>query len=120
MPTTNHKRQNPASRGSSSEPVMTTEQPAAPSEAPETPRPASQVAAAPQPQAAAPQPQAVAPQQQPAPPAPQAAPAHQPPPHQNQQGQQARRGEGLNIGELKEMSIQKLTGIAKELNVAGA
>src|SRR5512134_2062967 len=34
---------------------------------------------------------------------------------------QARRpGEGLNIGELKDMSIQKLTQIAKELNVAGA
>ena len=35
-------------------------------------------------------------------------------------GAQARSGEGLNIGELKEMSIQKLTQIAKDLNVAGA
>ncbi len=31
-----------------------------------------------------------------------------------------RPGEGLNIGELKDMSIQKLTQIAKDLNVAGA
>jgi transcription termination factor Rho len=37
------------------------------------------------------------------------------------QGQKPRRnGEGLNIGELKDMSIQKLTQVAKELNVAGA
>src|SRR5512137_1784817 len=35
-------------------------------------------------------------------------------------GAQSRPGEGLNIGELKEMSIQKLTQVAKELNVAGA
>ena len=27
---------------------------------------------------------------------------------------------GLNIGELKEMSIQRLTQVAQELNVAGA
>src|SRR5712691_2599694 len=40
-----------------------------------------------------------------------------PPP---QPAQQPRSGQGLNIGELKEMSIQKLTQIAKELNVAGA
>ena len=32
----------------------------------------------------------------------------------------ARRGRGLNISELKDMSIQKLTQVAKELNVAGA
>jgi transcription termination factor Rho len=31
-----------------------------------------------------------------------------------------RPGEGLNISELKDMSIQKLTQIAKDLNVAGA
>jgi transcription termination factor Rho len=67
-----------------------------------------------------------------APPAPAAAPAETPqptsaatapsPPPQRppQQGQGQRRGEGLNIGELKDMSIQKLTQIAKELNVAGA
>src|SRR3970040_1384701 len=30
------------------------------------------------------------------------------------------RREGLNIAELKEMSIQKLTQIAKDMNVAGA
>jgi transcription termination factor Rho len=34
--------------------------------------------------------------------------------------QQRRPGEGLNISELKDMSIQKLTQIAKDLNVAGA
>src|SRR5204863_2790358 len=32
----------------------------------------------------------------------------------------ASRGTRLNIGELKDMSIQKLTQIAKDLNVAGA
>jgi transcription termination factor Rho len=32
----------------------------------------------------------------------------------------APQGKSLNIGELKEMSIQKLTQIAKDLNVAGA
>jgi transcription termination factor Rho len=30
------------------------------------------------------------------------------------------RRPGLNIGELKDMSIQKLTQVAKELNVPGA
>ena len=35
-------------------------------------------------------------------------------------GGQKRSGDGLNIAELKEMSIQKLTQIAKDLNVAGA
>jgi len=34
--------------------------------------------------------------------------------------QPRRQGDGLNIGELKDMSIQKLTQIAKDLNVAGA
>ncbi len=33
---------------------------------------------------------------------------------------QKRTGEGLNISELKEMSIQKLTQVAKDLNVTGA
>src|SRR5262245_20581864 len=42
-------------------------------------------------------------------------PRPQPPPQPP-----SRRGEGLNIGELKEMSIQKITQVAKELNVAGA
>jgi transcription termination factor Rho len=35
-------------------------------------------------------------------------------------GAPKRPGEGLNIAELKDMSIQKLTQIAKDLNVAGA
>jgi len=41
------------------------------------------------------------------------------PPHQHQQHQQQRR-DGLNITDLKDMSIQKLTQIAKDLNVGGA
>src|SRR5213592_1298939 len=44
-------------------------------------------------------------------------------PQQQQQPQQApprRPGEGLNITDLKDMSIQKLTQIAKDMNVAGA
>ena len=36
------------------------------------------------------------------------------------QRQEARRGQGLNITELKDKSIQQLTQIAKDLNVAGA
>src|SRR5687768_5609125 len=92
MPT-NHKRPNPAPRGSSSELTASPEQPTATTEAP---------AAAP---ATTTAPAGDSPQ----------APAQRPP----QQGQ-PRRGEGLNIGELKDMSIQKLTQIAKELNVAGA
>jgi len=55
-----------------------------------------------------------------APPAPPPAPTPQQPPPQNQQRQEGRRGQGLNITELKDMSIQKLTQIAKDLNVAGA
>jgi transcription termination factor Rho len=54
----------------------------------------------------------------PPPPAAQAPPAQQSP--QSQQRQEGRRGQGLNITELKDMSIQKLTQIAKDLNVAGA
>ena len=34
--------------------------------------------------------------------------------------QAAGRGKGLNIGELKDMNIQKLTQVAKDMNVAGA
>jgi transcription termination factor Rho len=44
------------------------------------------------------------------------APPQQPPPQQ----QQRRAGQGLNITDLKDMSIQKLTQIAKDLTVAGA
>jgi transcription termination factor Rho len=39
---------------------------------------------------------------------------------QDQQRQEGRRGQGLNITELKDKSIQQLTQIAKDLNVAGA
>jgi transcription termination factor Rho len=67
-----------------------------------------------------PPPQAAAPPAPPTPPPPaaQAPPAQQSP--QSQQRQEGRRGQGLNITELKDMSIQKLTQIAKDLNVAGA
>jgi transcription termination factor Rho len=103
MPT-NHKRQNAAPRGSSNELTAASDQPETtattepPTETPPAPAPAQATSAA----------EGQAPSQP---------PQQQRPP---QQGQQGRRGEGLNIGELKEMSIQKLTQIAKELNVAGA
>jgi transcription termination factor Rho len=43
-----------------------------------------------------------------------------PQPPQPQPQQQRRAGQGLNITDLKDMSIQKLTQIAKDLTVAGA
>jgi transcription termination factor Rho len=70
-----------------------------------------------------------APQPSPTPaPAATAAPGPQPPEGggrpdrgQRQEGrQEGRRGQGLNITELKDKSIQQLTQIAKDLNVAGA
>ncbi len=114
MPT-NHKRQNAAPRGSASELAASPEQPT--TTTPEAPAataapPAATAAAPPAATAAAPPAPSEAPPQQ----QPQQPPQQQRP--QQQQGQ--RRGEGLNIGELKDMSIQKLTQIAKELNVAGA
>jgi transcription termination factor Rho len=52
------------------------------------------------------------------------APKGAPPPQPPQQAQQPRegggRGRGLNITDLKDKSIQQLTQIAKDLNVAGA
>jgi transcription termination factor Rho len=48
---------------------------------------------------------------------PSAPPQPAPPP---QQQPQRRAGQGLNITDLKDMSIQKLTQIAKDLTVAGA
>src|SRR3954467_2464964 len=51
--------------------------------------------------------------------APVSAPAAPPAPEQPRAAQR-RPGEGLNITELKDMSIQKLTQIAKDLTVAGA
>jgi transcription termination factor Rho len=48
-------------------------------------------------------------------------PPPQPPPPQQQEGRPSTgSGRGLNISELKDMSIQKLTQVAKELNVPGA
>ncbi len=124
MPT-NHKRQNPASRGSANELAASPEQPAT---ATETPAPQAAPAAdlssdlsaeARGAKVEARSAKVDAPQAQQAPAASQAPPPQQRPP-QHGQGQGQRRGEGLNIGELKDMSIQKLTQIAKELNVAGA
>src|SRR5881396_2327363 len=43
-----------------------------------------------------------------------------PAPEQPKGGPPRRPGEGLNITDLKDMSIQKLTQIAKDMNVAGA
>jgi transcription termination factor Rho len=124
MPT-NHKRQNPASRGSANELAASPDQPTATAE---TPAPAAATAAAPVPadltaEARSAKVEAPPPSQ---PQASSPAASSPPPPRapqqqgQAQQGQGQRRGEGLNIGELKDMSIQKLTQIAKELNVAGA
>ncbi len=72
-----------------------------------------------QPKAAAVQ-EAAAPAQPPAasPPAQPAAAAA--PPQQSAPGQQPQRRQGLNITDLKDMGIQKLTQIAKDLNVGGA
>jgi transcription termination factor Rho len=52
------------------------------------------------------------------PPAQQAPQSQQGQPHQQHQQQQRR--DGLNITDLKDMSIQKLTQVAKDLNVGGA
>ena len=60
-------------------------------------------------------------QPQPPPEAPPATPAPaqaSAPPRQG--GEDNRRGKGLNITELKDMPIPKLTQVAKDLNVAGA
>jgi transcription termination factor Rho len=54
---------------------------------------------------------------QPQPPSPQASASQRPSP---QQQQPQRPRPGLNITDLKDMSIQKLTQIAKDLNVGGA
>jgi len=72
------------------------------------------------------QPKAAAEQEATAPaPPPGASPPSQPapasaPPQQSAQGQPPQRRQGLNITDLKDMGIQKLTQIAKYLNVGGA
>jgi transcription termination factor Rho len=61
-------------------------------------------------------------------PRPDGSPAAPPPPQaraeggapQQRSGEDNRRGRGLNITDLKDKSIQQLTQIAKDLNVAGA
>jgi transcription termination factor Rho len=79
------------------EPVATAEQPNG--------EPAAQETASPQQPAAAP-------------PQPAAQASQSPPPQQPRD--EGRRGRGLNINDLKDKSIQQLTQIAKDLNVAGA
>jgi len=137
-----------AARQSSTEAVVETPEPIADATAAPSPvaPPKPAAAAAPPPAAAPPTPPAVAavppaatPPTAPAAAAPAVAPAAgsagaaaappatAPPsaaPPQNQGRhdgrQEGRRGQGLNITELKDMSIQKLTQIAKDLTVAGA
>jgi transcription termination factor Rho len=92
----NQKRNAPARIANAAPPAEAS----APTTAPETPAPSES-----QPQAATP----------PAPPGSQPPPSSQQP---AQQPQQQRRG--LNITDLKDMSIQKLTQIAKDMTVAGA
>jgi transcription termination factor Rho len=101
MPT-NHKRHGPAkvANGHAADPAPAADTPSEPKAAASQPQPAPP-ASPPQPSAAQP----AAPQGQQAQPAPPA--------------QQGRR-EGLNITDLKDMSIQKLTQIAKDLTVGGA
>jgi transcription termination factor Rho len=54
-------------------------------------------------------------------PAPDANPTAEAPPQDPSKAATTRRpGEGLNITDLKDMSIQKLTQIAKDMSVAGA
>jgi transcription termination factor Rho len=60
----------------------------------------------------------VTPELAPSAPSPQEAPPQSQQPQQSQQPRRA--GQGLNITDLKDMSIQKLTQIAKDLTVAGA
>jgi transcription termination factor Rho len=83
-------------------------------------QPADQVATADQPngEQAPQETAAAAPEAQPAGQAQQAPP--QPAPPQQRGGEEGRRGRGLNINDLKDKSIQQLTQIAKDLNVAGA
>jgi transcription termination factor Rho len=102
-----HKRHTPARTANG--PIAT--EAAAPAE---TANPESSSAAQSTPTADAPPPQGQA--------QPSAPPQPAPPPQQQPQQQQPQRraGQGLNITDLKDMSIQKLTQIAKDLTVAGA
>jgi transcription termination factor Rho len=115
----NHKRQPQTPRASNGQatpaetPATADTQPEAAAQAPAPPQPPSDE---PKPAPAPPQPPSDAPkpapdQSQPPSDAPKPAPAAE---------GQKRSGEGLSISELKEMSIQKLTQVAKDLNVAGA
>src|SRR5215471_14796955 len=77
------------------------------------PATAPEAAAAPPAEAVTPEPPKAAAPPPPPPPQP-APPPPSPPPQQDQ------RRQGLNITDLKDMSIQKLTQIAKDLTVGGA
>ncbi len=76
-----------------------------------TDQPTAQITA----EAPAPDTPTTAPQPPPAP-----VPQQQPPPHHGQAQQAQPRRDGLRITDLKDMSIQKLTQIAKDLSVGGA
>jgi len=91
-------------------PAATTETPAAEQPQPTAPSQPSQNAP---PQRSSPPPQSSQPQSsQP--------PQQAAPPQQSQPQQQGSRRDGLRITDLKDMSIQKLTQIAKDLSVSGA
>jgi transcription termination factor Rho len=91
-------------------PAATTETPAAEQPQPTAPSQPSQNAP---PQRSSPPPQSSQPQSsQP--------PQQAAPPQQSQPQQQGSRRDGLRITDLKDMSIQKLTQIAKDLSVGGA
>src|SRR5262245_15141695 len=97
-----HKRHTPARAANG--PIAT--EAVAPAET--NPESSSAAQSTPTPEAPPPQPQGQAQQSAPPPPAP-------PPQPPQQQQQQQRRAQGLNITDLKDMSIQKLTQIAKDL-----
>jgi transcription termination factor Rho len=95
------------------------EMPAAEPPAPATPSPPSQSS---QPPRSAPPPQSSQPQPSAPPSSPQSSPQQPAPPPSAppQPPQQSSRRDGLRITDLKDMSIQKLTQIAKDLSVGGA
>jgi transcription termination factor Rho len=103
----NHKRHAPARTANG---PATPDTPATPTETAPPDQQPSKAAQAIQPPPPAPQPQAA----QSPPPSPQPQPSGQP------HAPQRRPGEGLNITDLKDMSIQRLTQIAKDLTVGGA
>jgi transcription termination factor Rho len=108
----NHKRHAPARTANG---PATPDAPAPPIE---TAPPEQQLSKAAAVQAPPPAPPPQAAQPPPSSPPPQSSP--QPQPAAQPHAPQRRPGEGLNITDLKDMSIQKLTQIAKDLTVGGA